>query len=75
MWRVVISCSAEDWDLNGVAFKEMALKYGGTVISSKKMKDDGRRIMEYKIEDVSDAEDFVLECIGLSGFGAFFESL
>ncbi len=75
MWRVTINCSAESWGWHGSAFKAIAEKYGGQPISSKKMKDDERRIMEYQIEDVSAAEEFVEECLTLSGFTAFFEAL
>jgi hypothetical protein len=75
MWRVAIRCSGEDWALQGVAFKAIAEKYNGNLISSKKMKGDEQRIMEYQIEDVSDAEDFVAEAMTIPGFAAFFESL
>ncbi len=75
MWRVTINCSADDWQINGKAFKELALKYPATLISSKKMHGDDRRIMEYQIEQVSDAEDFTDECLTLAGFTAVFESL
>jgi len=36
---------------------------------------DGQRLMEYKIEDVSDAEAFQDDCLRLEGFTATFESL
>jgi hypothetical protein len=75
MWRVTINCSADDWQINGKAFKELATKYPATLISSKKMHGDDRRIMEYQIEQVSDAEDFTDECLTLAGFTAVFESL
>ncbi len=75
MWRVTINCSAESWGLHSTAFKAIAEKYQGKPLSSKKMKDDERRIMEYQIEDVSEAEEFMEECQTLSGFTAFFESL
>ncbi|MBE9031852.1 hypothetical protein IQ266_19135 [filamentous cyanobacterium LEGE 11480] len=75
MWRVTINCSADSWSQYGDAFKAIAEKYHGTPISSKKMKDDQRRIMEYKLDDVSEAEEFVEECLSLEGFTAFFESL
>jgi hypothetical protein len=39
------------------------------------MKGDGQRIMEYQIENVNDAEDFMEECFTLDGFTATFESL
>ena len=75
MWRVIIQCSAESWRNHATAFNAIAAKYPGTPISSKKMKDDERRIMEYQIENVSDAEDFVNDCMTLDGFIATFESL
>ncbi len=75
MWRVTINCSAESWGVGGTAFKAIAEKYGGKVLSSKKMKEDERRSMEYQIEDVNEAEAFVEECLALAGFTAFFESL
>ncbi|HEY9908837.1 MAG TPA: hypothetical protein V6D18_14665 [Thermosynechococcaceae cyanobacterium] len=75
MWRVIIRCSAEAWRDHATTFNPIALKYAGTVISSKKMKDDERRIMEYRVENVDDAESFVEECLTLDGFTAAFESL
>jgi hypothetical protein len=75
MWRVTINCSAEDWRIHGTAFKELATKYPASLISSKKMHGDERRIMEYQIENVSDAEDFTEDCLKISGFTAIFESL
>jgi hypothetical protein len=75
MWRITINCSAESWDLHGKTFKTIAEKYQGTPLSTKKMKDDQRRIMEYQIDDVTEAEEFTEECLTLSGFTAFFESL
>ena len=74
MWRVNITCSAEAWKQYGAAFKEMTAKYTCECISSKKMP-DGTRIMAYKIEDVSDAEDFQAECGNFTGFISDFESL
>jgi hypothetical protein len=44
------------------------------VISSKKLP-DGTRIMAYKIEDVSDAEEFQEKCANFPGFTSDFESL
>jgi hypothetical protein len=75
MWRVTINCSAEDWRIQGTAFKELATKYPASLLSSKKMHGDERRIMEYQIENVSDAEDFTEECLKIPGFTAIFESL
>jgi hypothetical protein len=39
------------------------------------MKGDERRAMEYRLENVGDAEDFVAECMTLEGFLAMFEAL
>ena len=75
MWRITINCSADDWRISGTAFKDLAAKYPTTLLSSKKMHGDERRIMEYQIENVSDAEDFTEECMTLVGFTAIFESL
>jgi hypothetical protein len=75
MWRITINCSAEDWRINGTAFKELITKYPATLLSSKKMHGDERRIMEYQLENVSDAEDLTDECSTLAGFTAMFESL
>lgn len=75
MWRVTISCSADNWDTHSKAFKAIAEKYPATPLSSKKMKGDGQRIMEYQIENVNDAEDFMEESSTLTGFTAAFESL
>ena len=75
MWLLTIKCSAESWDIHSKAFKAIAAKYPATPSSSKKMKGDGQRIMEYQIENVNDAEDFIEECSTLTGFTAAFESL
>ncbi|MBW4657167.1 MAG: hypothetical protein KME15_00700 [Drouetiella hepatica Uher 2000/2452] len=75
MWRVIIQCSAESWRHHAEAFKAIAAKYPGTPIASKKMKGDERRIMEYQLENVGDAEEFIDECLTLEGFTATFESL
>ncbi|MDX2216494.1 MAG: hypothetical protein SFY66_24745 [Oculatellaceae cyanobacterium bins.114] len=75
MWRVIIQCSAEGWRKHATTFNAIASKYSGTPISSKKMKDDERRIMEYQIDSVSDAEDFVADCLTLENFTATFEAL
>ncbi|MCU0524825.1 MAG: hypothetical protein MUF72_08375 [Elainella sp. Prado103] len=75
MWRVIIECSAESWRAHAVAFKAIAEKYPATVLSSKKMKDDERRIMEYQLESVSDVEDFIAESTTLEGFTGTFEAL
>jgi hypothetical protein len=75
MWRITINCSADDWRIHGTVFKEIAAKYPTTLLSSKKMHGDDRRIMEYQLEHVSDAEEFTEECLTLQGFTAIFESL
>jgi hypothetical protein len=75
MWCVTINCSAEDWAIHGTAFKDLIVKYPATLISSKKMHGDERRIMQYQLEDVSDAEDLTEACGTIEGFSAVFESL
>jgi hypothetical protein len=75
MWRVIIQCSAESWRDHAKSFNAIAAKYPGTPISSKKMKGDERRQMEYQIETVNEAEEFVEECLTLDGFTASFEAL
>lgn len=75
MWRVIISCSADSWKLYASEFLQIADKYPGVPISSKKMRSDGERIMEYQVEDVSDAESFQEDCLSLPGFTATFEAL
>lgn len=74
MWRVNITCSGDAWKIHGAEFKTMAQNYQGEVISSKKLP-DGTRIMAYKIEDVSDAEEFQEKCANFPGFTSDFESL
>lgn len=56
-------------------FKAIAVKYAGIPISSKKMQGDERRIMEYQIENVSDAEEFIEACAAFPEFIGTFESL
>jgi hypothetical protein len=73
MWLVNVTCSSDAWKRSAVEFKTMTDKYQGDCISSKRMP-DGTRIMEYKIEDVSDAEAFQDECASLAEFTAYFES-
>jgi len=74
MWLLTIACSADAWKRYSTDFKAMADKYQGICISSKKMP-DGKRFMEYKIENVGDAEAFQDECQNFEGFTAQFESL
>ncbi|MEP0857241.1 hypothetical protein [Trichocoleus sp. DQ-U1] len=74
MWLVTIRCSGDAWKRNGTTCKAIADKYQSTCISSKKAP-DGQRFMEYKVEDVGDAESFQDECLSLEGFTASFEAL
>lgn len=75
MWRVIIQCSAESWRNHAIAFNAIAAKYPATPSASKKMQGDERRIMEYQLENVSDTEEFMEECMTLDGFTATFEAL
>lgn len=75
MWRVIIQCSAESWRNGATAFNEIVAKYPATPKVSQKMGGDERRIMEYHLENVSDTEEFMEECITLNGFTATFEAL
>jgi hypothetical protein len=75
MWRVTIQCSDDSWRIHGSTFKTIAEKYPTTLLSSRKMPGDDRRVMSYQIENVSDAEEFTDECLTLDGFTAIFESL
>lgn len=74
MWRVNITCDGEAWKVYGVEFKKMVVNYQAELIGSKKMP-DGKRIMSYKIEDVSEAESFQGECTKFVGFISDFEAL
>lgn len=75
MWRVIVNCSADSWRTQAKAFNEILAKYSAKPLSSKKMQGDERRIMEFQIDDVSEAESFQDECLTLEGFTAQFESL
>jgi hypothetical protein len=75
MWKVTIQCSAESWRDHATAFKAIAARYPSTPLSSKKMKGDERRIMEYELENVNDAEEFIESCMTLGGFTGEFEAL
>lgn len=75
MWRIIIQCSAESWRNHAKDFEAIASQYPATPLSSKKMKDDERRLLEYRVENVGDAEDLVEACAALPGFSATFESL
>ena len=74
MWRVNVTCSGEAWKNCGAEFKILLEKYKFELIDSKKMP-DGKRIMGYKIEDVSDAESLQEDCAKFAGFQSDFESL
>ena len=74
MWLLTVTCSGDDWKRHGNEFKAIADKYQNTCISSKKMP-DGKRFMEYHVEDVGDAEAFQDESLSLGGFSVSFESL
>ncbi len=74
MWLVTINCSTDAWKQCSAAFLALVDKYQGTCVSSKKTPNDDRT-MEYKIEDVADAEAFQDECQNLAGFTAQFASL
>lgn len=75
MWRVIIQCSAASWRDHATEFKTIAEQYPATLLASKKMKDDERRIMEYQLEDISEVEEFIEACLKLEGFTATFEAL
>jgi hypothetical protein len=75
MWKVTIQCSADSWRDHAAAFKDIAARYASTPLSSKKMKGDERRIMEYELENVNDAEEFIESCMTLNGFTGTFEAL
>lgn len=74
MWKVFIYCSAESWRTQATAFREIADKYPGKLLSSRKTRGDEQRIMEYEFEDANDAELLMQECMTLDGFIANFES-
>ena len=75
MWRVIIQCSAEGWRDHAKEFNAIVAQYATVPLVSRKMKDDERRIMEFQVEDVDDAEELQDKCKALSGFMAMFESL
>lgn len=74
MWHIIINCSAEGWTRYNQDFRAIADRYPELKLSTKKMKDDERRIMEGDFDDVDDAEAFVEACSGLEGFTATFEA-
>jgi hypothetical protein len=69
-----ITCDGEAWKVYGAEFKKMVENYQAELIGSKKMP-DGKRIMSYKIEDVSEAEAFQEQCTNFIGFISDFEAL
>ena len=75
MWKVTIQCSADSWSKQGAVFKEIAAEYSNTPQSSKKMKGDGRRVMEYELENVGEVEEFLERSLALDGFMGEFEAL
>ena len=75
MWRVIVYCSADSWRTRAKDFNAIVAKYGAKSLSSKKMKEDERRIMEFQIENVDEAESFQDECLLIEGFTAQFEAL
>ncbi len=75
MWKVTIQCSAESWGDHSAAFKALSAQYTPMPTSSKKMKGDARRIMEFELEDVNDAESFIESAMKLDGFVGEFEAL
>ncbi|MGB7414563.1 MAG: hypothetical protein WA902_10180 [Thermosynechococcaceae cyanobacterium] len=74
MWKVIVYCSAEAWQQQATVFLEIAGKYPGTLLASRKIKGDERREMEYEFEDANDAESLVQEAMTIEGFTAIFES-
>jgi hypothetical protein len=75
MWCVTIQCTAAAWDAQGKVFKAIVAKYPAKPLMSKKMHGEDNRIMEFQLEDVSDAEALIDECTALDGFTGEFESL
>jgi hypothetical protein len=75
MWKVTIQCSAESWGEHSTGFKAIVAQYTNTPLSSKKMKGDARRIMEFELENVNDAEEFIEKSMTLNGFMGTFEAL
>jgi hypothetical protein len=75
MWLVTIYCSAESWRKNANTFNTILSRYTVKPLSTKKMKEDERRIMTFEVEDVGDAEAFQDESMTLDGFTAQFEAM
>ncbi len=74
MWRVNVRCDQDTWKKSGADFKTMTENYQVELIGSQKMP-DGKRIMAYKMDDISDVETFIEDCVKFPGFMADFESL
>jgi hypothetical protein len=75
MWLVTILCSADSWRTHAIAFNAIAAQHAAKPISTKKMKDDERRIMTYQVEDPGAAEEFQQACLRIEGFSAIFEAM
>ncbi|MFN5893621.1 MAG: hypothetical protein ACK45Z_13460, partial [Dolichospermum sp.] len=69
-----IYCDYQSWKLSVFEFNKIEENYKGELMGSKKMP-DGKRIMSYKIEDISEAEAFAEECTKFVGFTGYFASL
>jgi hypothetical protein len=75
MWLVSIFCSAEGWRLQAKAFNALLANYPAKALTTKKMRDDESRIMQFQFEDVSEAEAFIDDCAQLEGFSGQFEAM
>ncbi len=79
MWLVSIFCSAEAWRIHAKAFNALlgtyAARTAAKTLTTKKMREDESRIMQFQFEDVSEAEAFIDECSTLEGFQGVFESM
>ncbi len=75
MWLVSIFCSAESWRTDAKAFNALLANYPAKALTTKKMRDDESRIMQFQFEDVSEAEAFIEDCGHLNGFSGLFESM
>ncbi len=75
MWLVSIFCSAESWRVHAKTFNALLATYPAKALTTKKMREDESRIMQFQFEDVSEAEAFIDECSTLEGFKGLFESM
>ncbi|MEA5511266.1 hypothetical protein VB715_15950 [Crocosphaera sp. UHCC 0190] len=73
MWRVNIHCDGDAWKRSGAEFKAMTQNYQAELIVSQKRPDE-TRLMAYKIEDISEVENFQEDCTKFPGFTSDFES-